>query len=552
MALEDIVQVTITKQTATVSRAGFGTPLIMSSEAVALLSETAKIYASTAAMITDGFPSDGAAVTAAGKMFSQNPKVAQVVVGKRANLPTMKVDLTPTAQNATLYQVLVGATEFDYTSDATATVAEITAGLAAALTQTAWAATTGYSVGDYVSANGNVYICTVAGTSGATAPSGTSSAEVDGTVTWAYKGPVQNVKGTDGTTKVTAEHDDGPGGVAAAWAGSTAYVVDDYVTNNGIVYRCSVAGTSAASGGPTGTGSAPIVDGTASWLFVGISGAPFALELSDRSLLARQDVTADPGVSTDLASIRTNLDGNDDWYGVVLDTHGKAEIEALAAAIEQISRVYFASTADADVLTSVADDVASELQDSAYARTALLWHEEPHNFPETAWLGKGLPYDPGSITWKFKTLAGVPVSTLTVSEIANVEAKSANYYVEVAGNNITIEGWTSSGEWIDVTRGIDFIEARLKENVFLRLVNSLKVPFTDPGIAVVENEVRGVMDLGISQGIFAADPAPTVTVPLAADTDANDRANRLLTPVEFRATLAGAIHAVEIEGIVTV
>jgi hypothetical protein len=553
MALEDIVKVTITKQTATVSRAGFGTPLIMSSEATSVLSETAKIYTGTAAMITDGFPADGAAVTAAGKIFSQNPKVSQIVVGQRALLPTMKIDLTPISFDLTLYRVLIGVTEFDYTSDAVTagTVAEVTAGLTAALTQTAWITTNGYSVGDYVSANGNVYICTIAGTSGATAPSGTSSAEVDGTVTWAFKGPAVNVKGTDGTTKVTVEYDDGPGGVAAAWAGSTAYVVDDYVTNAGNVYRCSVAGTSAATGGPTGTAAAAIVDGTASWLFAGILNAPFALE-ADRSLLTRQDVTADPGVATDLASIRTALDGNDDWYAALLDTHGKAEIEALAAAIEQLSRIYLTSTADADVLTSATDDVASELQDSAYARTAVMWHEEPHNFPEAAWGGKLLPKDPGSVTWKFKTLAGIPISVLTVSEIANIEGKSANYYVEIAGNNITIEGWSSSGEFIDVTRGIDFIEARLKENVFLVLVNADKVPFTDAGIGIVENEVVGVMNLGVSQGIFAADPAPVVTAPKAADVDTADKANRLLPDVRFTATLAGAIHSVEIDGIVTV
>lgn len=53
--------------------------------------------------------------------------------------------------------------------------------------------------------------------------------------------------------------------VAGAWAASTAYSVGDYVTNDsGKLYVCDTSGTSAASGGPTGTG-ANITDGTAQW-----------------------------------------------------------------------------------------------------------------------------------------------------------------------------------------------------------------------------------------------------------------------------------------------
>lgn len=52
---------------------------------------------------------------------------------------------------------------------------------------------------------------------------------------------------------------------APNWAASTAYVVGDKVKNDsGKIYTCSTAGTSAGSGGPTGTGSA-ISDNTAKW-----------------------------------------------------------------------------------------------------------------------------------------------------------------------------------------------------------------------------------------------------------------------------------------------
>lgn len=52
------------------------------------------------------------------------------------------------------------------------------------------------------------------------------------------------------------------------WAASTAYVLDEIATNDsGKVYECTTAGTSAGSGGPTGTGQA-ITDGTVTWRYV--------------------------------------------------------------------------------------------------------------------------------------------------------------------------------------------------------------------------------------------------------------------------------------------
>lgn len=53
--------------------------------------------------------------------------------------------------------------------------------------------------------------------------------------------------------------------VAMPWQASTAYAVGDYVTNDsGKLYICTGAGTSAGSGGPTGTGTG-ITDNTATW-----------------------------------------------------------------------------------------------------------------------------------------------------------------------------------------------------------------------------------------------------------------------------------------------
>ena len=56
-------------------------------------------------------------------------------------------------------------------------------------------------------------------------------------------------------------------GASSAWLASTSVVVNQMASNGGNVYICTTAGTTAASGGPTGTGSG-IADGTAVWAYV--------------------------------------------------------------------------------------------------------------------------------------------------------------------------------------------------------------------------------------------------------------------------------------------
>jgi hypothetical protein len=58
----------------------------------------------------------------------------------------------------------------------------------------------------------------------------------------------------------------------AQWTGSTAYDLRQIISNQGNLYECTTAGTSAASGGPTGTGD-DIQDGTCVWVWRRVDGS---------------------------------------------------------------------------------------------------------------------------------------------------------------------------------------------------------------------------------------------------------------------------------------
>jgi hypothetical protein len=74
--------------------------------------------------------------------------------------------------------------------------------------------------------------------------------------------------------------------VSQAWQASTAYILNQHINNGGNVYRCATAGTSAGSGGPTGTGTG-ITDGTCTWDYVGVA----ELVLDNTNIATGQPVT---------------------------------------------------------------------------------------------------------------------------------------------------------------------------------------------------------------------------------------------------------------------
>ena len=85
MALKDIVNVNITRQTTSVAVAAFNVPLILSTFATSKTTTTftrARSYSSVAELADDGWASTDAVYKIANAIFSQNPSVSRVIVGR--------------------------------------------------------------------------------------------------------------------------------------------------------------------------------------------------------------------------------------------------------------------------------------------------------------------------------------------------------------------------------------------------------------------------------------------------------------------------------------
>lgn len=435
--IKDIVQVSITRETAKITRIGFGTPMVFGIHSK--FAEDYKEYTSIDGVLEDFVITDEEYL-AANALFSQALSPEKIIIGKRAaNVAQIDIVTIDAAQNTVTYTATINGTAFDFLSDADATDLEIADGLVTAINL--------------------------------------------------------------GSEPVTA-------------------------TDN--------------------------VDGTFD-LDSDVEGDAFTLALSDDgtgSGMSSVNSIENVSVATELADF---VQVNDDWY-FLINTRRTTEAEQLqdiaqsAAFVEARLKMYFYAIDQASMLTAVSTDIGSVLNTLAYERSVNKYSADQENYPEAAWIGRVAPETPGSVNWNFQQLVGIIPDSLNSTEIANLRSKKINAFETIAGVNvISFEGWVASGEFIDTIRGSDKLQTRMAERIFTLLVNAKKVPYTNKGIAAIENEIRAELQISVDEGFLVPDSI-VVTVPDIDSVPSADKAERFLNGMSFSADLAGAINKVSIIG----
>lgn len=127
--LNNIVDVSITRETRTIQRASFSIPCFIAEHTI--FAERAKEYTSLADILSAGFATTSAVYKAATLYFGQAVAPSKIVVGRRL-VPS--VTITPTVANTAVYSFKANGTLITFTSGGSATAAEIVTGLKAALT----------------------------------------------------------------------------------------------------------------------------------------------------------------------------------------------------------------------------------------------------------------------------------------------------------------------------------------------------------------------------------------------------------------------------------
>lgn len=298
-----------------------------------------------------------------------------------------------------------------------------------------------------------------------------------------------------------------------------------------------VTGLKAAIGTPTGI----TVSGTTT-LILGptVSGTAWSVVASSNL------VGVNTATETWPAALVAVDAENDVWYALTAETQVAAEQEALSDTIQAMDKIYGLSSADTVAPTTGVTDVGYKLNAKNAGRTFGVYSAtSATEFPAAAWMGSQLAVTPGSNDWDFKRANGVTRSILSSTQIVNLRNKSWNFFRRKGGVDVFQDGNMFDGKPIDVQISKDWLKARLQEGIYFRIINSLKIPMTDPGLLIVENEIRSVLTLAESNGMI--DSGWTVQTPPVLSIPATLRAQRAAGVFVIRARLAGAIRSVSIQ-----
>lgn len=370
-----------------------------------------------------------------------------------------------------------------------------------------------------------------------------------------------------------------------AWEASALYTKGDFLKVGESFYRCAASGTSGETAFSQGTQN--VNDGSVVWEYLpspALLGAYSSLEeLEELGFICTGD-NADPiGEAAKIAfsqnprpaqiylalqevdngeleSPENTLSralGLDGWYVACPVGIDEENYEQMASFIESQNKLM------AYPVKSNNEVVGANYYRSlgVFCKTSLEQTDSfipsSNNYLHVAFAVKCLSYEEGSETWSYKSLGGALPATLSTAQINSLVENNLNCFVTVGGKNITLGGKVRGGEWIDIIRFRDWLENEMQVRIYSLFLANPKIPYTDNGINLVKNQLLATLKAGVDKGGIALDEYDEdgnlikgyfVSVPLAANLTATQKASRELTGVSFKARLSGAVHAVEVKG----
>jgi hypothetical protein len=532
-ALTNYVTITIQRNSVGITRAGFGTLLILTPNFVGTGSQMTRSYVDLASVAVDYDDTSSMEYRAASAALSQDPAPTRIKFGKLTDKPTLKYELSAAAvRNSYTYAVDVDGAGFaaervEFLSDSVATQEEVHYGLALALNDV----------------DDKNFTATFAPITFADA-------------TFA-------VEESDDTATFTAPHGrqtgDGPFQITALTGGTGLTTMTDYYLIVTGASTAKFASTRALA--MAGTPEAVTLDGTAGTLAdVATTSSPydgvvvtgsaagdwFSLSVVNVDDLALAKTHADPGsgYAAGLTAIRF---ADPDFYGVWNAFNSNVVGAAIAGWCETNERVFILDDNETEAITEEpgGTDSAADAKTEGYDNTMYFYHHIPAECAGAAWFGACLPDDPGTETWADKQLATITPSPLTQTHRDNLTGKNANGYEQVTSDiSVTFEGKTAGGEFFDTTRFLHWFKDDASKGIFGAKVASRKAPMSNPGIAKIETQLRASLARGEERTGFLS--GWKVIVPDEAAISDADRATRTLNGVRAYAKLAGAIHKVNV------
>ena len=279
----------------------------------------------------------------------------------------------------------------------------------------------------------------------------------------------------------------------------------------------------------------------------------------------------DAETPVECAAILANL--SPAWYGLMFQASTQPTDEQsldVSAFIEALDlrRIYGVTIVDTSVLSaSVSDDLASEMKAAAYRQSFCQYSENAYAVASMFGRAFSVNFNANrsTITLMYKQEPGVVAEGLTETQALVLKDKRCNVFVEYVNDTAIIQYGVMSGQaWFDEVHGLDWFQDAVQNACYNLLYTSkTKIPQTDSGVNQIVNEISGVCDEAVNNGLVApgewnADGFGELergqylkngyyiyAQPIALQSQA-ERETRVAPPIQVALKLAGAIQEMDI------
>jgi len=241
------------------------------------------------------------------------------------------------------------------------------------------------------------------------------------------------------------------------------------------------------------------------------------------------------------------------WYGVVITSRLEVDQLLIANAVAADNKIFGTSSADTNCLVNTDEtNIAYKLSELKSDRNYCIYSSTAATkYPEAAWFGLMLSYQPGSANWAHRQIQNIVGDKLSDDARATLENINCNFIADFAGRNVAFWGTAASGKYLDLVLGRDWLKTTLQDRVATVLQSVLKVEYTDVGVEQITTAIRTVLEEAASNG-FVDKNTIKVTAPLVSTVSTTDKINRILPNVYAEAVLTGAVNKMKMEVVLSI